>query len=249
VFSWGNARTSNSERMKSPKGQKILHGLRAGACPLVALLFATMGIAQTNQKMIVRRLTMVKYPLELSTHYKNKLVDAKWNVFPESGFRSQVFEADSDWLRNVTLKLKNASDKRITYIALFLTFPETAKEPTRAGLNLPSVQQSSTERGPGMHQIFVGIDPEQKFQRPALSLAPGEILEVSLAPEYPRISTLVRLLDFPMEQVNQLEVEIHTALFDDGTLFQAGMIYKRDPKDPHHWITVGSAPFDPKWDQ
>jgi hypothetical protein len=43
-----------------------------------------------------------------------------------------------------------------------------------------------------------------------------------------------------------MEVEIHSAFFDDGTLFQAGMLYKRDPKDPHHWITLGSAPFDPK---
>lgn len=208
-----------------------------------------MAAAQTNQKMIVRRLSMVKYPLELSTDYKNKPVDAKWNVFPDVGFRTQVFEADSDWLRNVAFKLKNVSDKRITYIVLFLTFPETANEPTRAGLNLPSVQQSSTKGLAGMHQIFVGIDPDQKFQRPALSLSPGEILEVSLAPEYSRILTLVRLLDFPIEQVNKMEVEIHSAFFDDGTMFQAGMIFKRDPKDPHHWITAGSAPFDPKWNQ
>jgi hypothetical protein len=235
--------------MRSPKGQKILRGLRAGACSLVALLFATTGVAQTNQKMIFRRLTMVKSPLELSTDYKNKPVDAKWKTLPDVGFRTQVFEADSDWLRNVTFKLKNVSGKRITYIALFLTFPETAKETSRAGLNLPSVQQSGTERVPGMHQIFVGVDPEQKFQRPALNLAPGETLEVSLAAEYPRISTLVRLLDFPMEQLNQMEVEIHAALFDDGTMDQGGMIYKRDPKDPHHYIPVGSAPFDPKWNQ
>lgn len=232
--------------MKSLKGKKILRGLRAVACSLVALLFATVAAAQTNQKMIVRRLTIVKYPLELSTDYKNKPVDAKWNTFPDTGFRTQVFEADSDWLPNVTFKLKNVSDKRITYIALFLTFPETANEPTHAGLNLPSPQQSNTRQGPGMHQIFVGIDPEQKFKRPALSLKPGETLEVSLAPEYPRILTLVRLLDFQIEQVNQMEVEIHSAFFDDGTLFQAGMLYKRDLKDPHHWITLGLAPFDPK---
>jgi hypothetical protein len=74
-------------------------------------------------------------------------------------------------------------------------------------------------------------------------------LEVSLASEYPQISTLVRLLDFPIAQITQMEVEIHAALFDDGSLFEAGMIYKRDPKDPHHWIPIGSAPFDPKANQ
>jgi hypothetical protein len=214
----------------------------------VALLFATTTAGQTSQKMIIRRLTLVKYPLQLTTDYKNKPIDAKWNFPPDSHSRTQVFDADSDWLRNITFKLKNVSDKNITYIAFFLIFPETAKEPTRTGLNLPPVEPSRP-RYEGMRQIFIGVDPNGKFQRPELKLASGETLEVSLASEYPQISTLVRLLDFPIAQITQMEVEIHAALFDDGSLFEAGMIYKRDPKDPHRWIPVGSAPFDPKANQ
>jgi hypothetical protein len=199
--------------------------------------------------MIVRRLTMVKYPLQLTTDYQNKPIDAKWNFPPDSGVRTLVFDADSDWLRNITFKLKNVSDKKITYIAFFLIFPETAKAPPRSGLNLPTVKPSSRARSEGMHQIFFGVDPNGKFQRPVLNLAPGETLEVSLAPEYPQINTLVRVLDFPIDQITQIEVEIHASLFDDGSLFEAGMMYQRDPKDPHHWITVGMAPFDPKANQ
>jgi hypothetical protein len=228
---------------------KLLFALRAGACPLLALLLAITTVGQTSQKMIVRRLTLVKYPLQLTTDYKNKPIEAKWNYPPAADVRTQVFDADSDWLRNITFKLKDVSDKKITYIAFFLTFPETAKESTRAGLSLPTVKPSSRPRYVGMHQIFIGVDPNGKFQRPVLNLAPGETLEVSLAPEYLQINTLVRSLDYPIEQITQIEVEIHAALFDDGSLFEAGYIYKRDPKDPHHWITVGPAPFDPKANQ
>ena len=226
---------------------KSRSALRAGACSLVALLFAITTAGQTSQKMIIRRLTLVKYPLQLTTDYKHKPIDAKWNLSPDAHFRTQVFEADSDWLRNITFKLKNVSDKKITYIAFFLTFPETAKEPTRDGPN-PRIEPGKP-RYEGMRQIFIGVDPDGKFQRPELKLAPGETLEVSLAPEYPQINTLIRLLDYPIEQITQMEVEIHAALFDDGSLFQAGMIFKRDPIDPHHWITVGMAPFDPKANQ
>lgn len=192
--------------------------------------------------MIIRRLTLVKYPLELSTEYKGKPLRGTENVFPELGVRNQVFEADSDWLKDITFKLKNISDKTITYIALFLHFPETAKEKPSTALELPSTNLNTSRRGTGLHQIFLGVDPDRKFQRPELRLAPGETLEIPLAPEYLDISTLVRLLELRIEQVSQMEVEIHSALFNDGSFFEAGMMYRRDPQNPHKWLPIPQKP-------
>lgn len=202
---------------------------------------ATAGAQQ--EKMIVRRLTLVKLPLDLSIEYNGKTLDGAWNVSRELGLRTQVFQADSAWLKNITLKLKNVSDKSITYVVVFLTFPDTAKERASSGLDLPSAQ-ANTKGLPGLDQIFVGVDPERKFLREELRLAPGESLELRLATEYSKISQLMRLLDLPMEQVNQMEIEIHAALFSDGSMMQAGMMYKRDPVNPRRWIPVGLLPYD-----
>jgi hypothetical protein len=65
---------------------------------------------------------MVKSPLELSTNYKNKPVDAKWKTLPDVGFRTQVFEADSDWLRNVTFKILSSTKSRSRSLCLHYEF-------------------------------------------------------------------------------------------------------------------------------
>lgn len=215
-------------------------------CLLSILIAETLAVAQTNEKMIIRRLTIVKYPLELSIQYKGQPLKATEHVFPELGFRTLVFDGDSDWLKNLTVTLKNVSDKPITYVALFLRFPETARDKPSRGLNLPSPTSTDRPHGSGLHQIFIGVDPDRKFQRPKLRLAPSESLDIPLDTEFRDIATLLRLLDQPIEQVSQMEIEIHSALFDDGSLFEAGMMYRRDPTDPHRWVPIGSLPFESK---
>jgi hypothetical protein len=41
-----------------------------------------------------------------------------------------------------------------------------------------------------------------------------------------------------IENVSKVEVEFHAALFDDGTRFQTGLWYRRDPNDPHKWVGI-----------
>jgi hypothetical protein len=207
------------------------------------LLAETFAVAQTNEKMIIRRLTILKEPLELSIRYNGHPLKAIEHVFPELGSRTLVFDGDSDWLKNLTFTLKNVSEKRITYVALFLIFPQTAQEKSSPGLNLPSPSATNRPRGSGLHRILIGVDPDKRLERPELRLAPGESVDVPLGPEFHDIATLVRLADHPIEQISQMEVQIHSALFDDDSLFEAGMMYRRDPKDPRRWVPIGSAPL------
>jgi hypothetical protein len=43
-----------------------------------------------------------------------------------------------------------------------------------------------------------------------------------------------------MSSVSKVWVEFHAALFDDGTLFEAGQSFKRnpDPNDPSKWVKI-----------
>ncbi|HSE33227.1 MAG TPA: hypothetical protein VLA93_16755 [Pyrinomonadaceae bacterium] len=175
-----------------------------------------------NQKAIIRRLTLARYPVEISFKLKGQPVNAREVVRREEGIRAQEFEADRDWLKDLTLRLKNTSGKTITYIVVNLAFPEVTKNGRTA-----------------LDQIFLGVDPERKFQRPQLRLAPNEIIEISLAERYAGIKSLVETVaNVPPENVSQVLVDFHAAFFDDGTYFQAGTMYKRDPDDPHKWTPI-----------
>lgn len=236
--------------------KRKLKRLPVGVSLLVALAFGlsiihlstSRAIAQTSEKMIIRRLTILKYPLGLSVEYQGKALNGEWKVFYEQGIRTQTFPGDADWLKNLSLQLKNVSDQPITFVEVFLIFPETARPATGGGLNLPS---PAPTRRPAtvMHRIRVGVDPEGNIKVAKLRLLPGEVLQVQIAPEYSRISNLVRFADLAVGQINQMEIVIQSALFGDGTLFQAGMMYGRDPKDSQRWIPIGSAPFDRKPNQ
>jgi hypothetical protein len=184
--------------------------------------------AQNNEKMIIRRLTVLKYPLVLTVEYKGQPLKASENVFPELGVRTQVFEGDPDWLKNLTLKIKNVTDKTITYVALDLFFPQTAMD----------------GKATGLHQIFRGIDPDRKFMRPEFHVAPNESAQIPLSSEYYDIMTLVRLVSpsLTITQITQMEVAIHAALFEDRTLFEVGTMYRRDPNNPRKWVRIQSTP-------
>ncbi len=183
----------------------------------------TNPVAQ-NKKAIIRRLTLSKEPVEISFKLKGQPVKASEAVRAEEGIRAEEFEGDPDWLKDLTLKLRNTSGKTITHIELDLHFPEVTRNGRTA-----------------LHGIFLGVDPDRKFTRAELRLAPNETIEIPLAGRYDDIKTLVKTVgNLPLENVTKLWVEFHSALFDDGTLFEAGTLYRRNPNpnDPHKWIPV-----------
>jgi len=171
---------------------------------------------QSNKKMIVRPRTLVKQPLEISFEHRGQL--AKPN---------EEFEGDADWLGNLTLKVKNNTNKAITYVLLDLYFY------AQAGTG--EDQQPTL----GLHTISLGVDPDRKVPAHEFHLAPNESVEIPLAARYKDIKTLVEFRR-PVEQVNQMVVRIHDVLFDDGTLFEVSTMYRRnpDPNDLHKWIKI-----------
>jgi len=185
----------------------------ANLCLFVMYVGAWINPLAQNQKAIIRRLTLEKYPVEISFKLKGQPVHAREAVRPEEGIRAQEFEGDPDWLKDLTIKLRNTSGKTITYIVLMLDFPEVTKNGRTAE-----------------HQIHLGVDPDRKFQRPELRLAPNETIEIPLAARYADIKTLVETAgNLPPEKVSKVLVDFYSAFFDDETLFEAGTLFRRNP--------------------
>jgi hypothetical protein len=195
----------------------------ANLCFLVIYVSGwTAPLIQSNKKSIIRRVTYAKYPVEISFHLKGQPLT---NETLLDGFRSNDFDADGDWLKDLTIKIKNTSGKTITWMLLNLHFPEVTKDGATA-----------------LHQIFLGVDPDAPFSRPELRLLPNQTLEIPLNAKYDDIKHLVNVIGsgMPIEGVSKLLVEFHAALFDDETRFEAGTTYRRNstPGDPQKWIKI-----------
>ena len=195
------------------------------ASPLALKVSYPNPIGQSNKKTIIQRLSYFRYPVEVSFELKGQPLRSTKAVLAEQRIRTEEFEGDRDWLKDLTIKIKNTSGKTITYIYVNLYFPEVVKDDAVAS-----------------HQIHLGIDPNRKFHNPELRLAPNESLEIPLAERFKDITSLVKIVGsgLPVESVSKVEVEFHAALFDDETLFETGEMFRRnpDPNDPHKWIRI-----------
>lgn len=142
------------------------------------------------------------------------------------------FEGEGDWLRGVAFSIKNRADRPIVWARLDVTFPETAAT------------------GPVMlHQIFLGRRPDlpQTAAAAPLRLMPKETLEVSLAPEYDRIKRLIELRHASVELVHEVDLRLGEVLYEDGTLWSGGQLFKRNPDagQPRKWLRVSEGPKTP----
>jgi hypothetical protein len=184
---------------------------------------------QPNKKTIIRRLTITKYPVELSFKLKGQPLTSKETVLPDEGIRTNEFDGGADWLKDFTVSVKNTSGKTVTYTQVNLFFPEVMWNGRVA-----------------MQQIQIGVDANRTVSRPELRLAPNESLEIPLATRYDDIRTLVKSAGsgFIIENLSKMEIEFHAALLDDESLFQAGVWYRRgaDPNHPNRWDPIKDQP-------
>ena len=203
-------------------------GIKRLAVSTVVLLLTcvvTPALTQAqNRKEIHERLSLVTYPTALTFQLDGQPLKATEEVLPQLSLRVLKFQADAGWLNKLAIELKNVSGKSITYAVINLTFPQTANEKGRVGL----------------HQIFLGIDPDRKFTRSELRLAPNDTIEIPLANELAQIKTFVETR-LPLTDVYEVEIEMHAVLFDDGKLFEAGVMYQRDPNNYSKWIPIAKS--------
>lgn len=170
---------------------------------------------QDNKKTVDKHFAPKNEPIEI-TETKSKAKEIKLG---------ESFEDESDWLQHVTFKVKNKSDKVITFLQIDLDFPETK---ITAGVTM-------------MHQILLGRRPDfaSTLKNQPLSLKPNEMIEIGLGTEYDDIKALIELKQ-SIGKINRLTIRTSDILFDDGSLYSGGSLFKRnpDPDSPQKWIRI-----------
>jgi len=135
------------------------------------------------------------------------------------------FDAEPEWVKNLSFKLENISGKPIVYLSVNINFPET-----RSSGNLMS------------YQVVFGQHPHSKLKhnKPML-LMPGETLEVFLDNEKDKIYKFVNERQ-SIESIQKVELEIGFIVFEDKTAWTAGSFLRQDPNNPNRYNNIGSEP-------
>ncbi len=177
--------------------------------------------------------------LTIDAHAQTKLIkrngwyrDAAIEVFDlkvkdRSVSFNEAFEADAGWLRDVSLKIKNNSEKVIVCIYVGVIFRETAPAPMT-------------------YSKHVGHPTNTRLKSTGqpLELKPGEVLTVSLADDFEELKRTVEHRR-PVNSVNILELEITRAYFEDGMMWDFGALYRPDPDNFGKWILVEKGVWIP----
>jgi hypothetical protein len=172
--------------------------------------------AQTSKKSIKLAPTL-KSPLKLS----ELKVAGREIKFGED------FEAETDWIKNLSFKLENISGKRIVFLSVNVNFPET-----RLTGNMMSYAVTFGQR-PGLPLPTIPNEP--------LLLLPNETINVSLDREKERLSKFVGERQ-SIETIQKIELEFSTVIFDDKTAWMAGSFMQQDPNNPRRYNPIRNEP-------
>jgi hypothetical protein len=132
---------------------------------------------------------------------------------------------DDYWLKDLTIKFRNVSDKTITYLNLNLRFPETASAGEPSGF-------------PATYTLHYGLSRTQEKAgvSGAKSLKPGETDSVSLpTPSYAQLKQLVGTRR-ELSDLTTAYLTVITVYFDDGMQWSAGDLFRPDPTTPGRYV-------------
>lgn len=174
---------------------------------LTGTLLTAHVIAQQDQERFLEKYAHRNEPLRI------KAIKGKKGTININ----KKFLDDDDWLKSLYFSLENISDKNITYIQLELEFPRSDTIP-------PFVFDIEYGHWPSLEgSIPVDTPPPIK---------PGEEIVLSFsASEYAELQKLLEGQKYP-KNIKHAVIDITTVIFDDGLMWRAGRLMKRDPNNP-----------------
>lgn len=136
---------------------------------------------------------------------------------------NEKFAQENDWLKDLTIKFKNISDKPIVYVSMAVDFPETDSTGKRM-----------------FHFLKYGVPlyaPPMPNDKKEL-LAPGDTAEVRLSPEEYTTLTDFLIQRHLLSDLTKANFRIMTVHFADGMIWGSGKIFRPDPDKPGKFIPL-----------
>lgn len=188
-----------------------------GTLVLVVNASSSTGILSAGQEKasdkIIKYSSYPNQPVEI-TDINVKGTPAKLNA--------KIKWDTDDWLSDLSITVKNVSDKTITHIVLNLAFPETKETGT-----------------PMLFPLRYGQNPRAPVvtgQPEALPVDQTATLSISG-------QTLTKLKSFiekrhPLNSLKKVSMQVGTVYFEDKSLWTGGSFFLVDPNDPAKYIRV-----------
>jgi hypothetical protein len=193
---------------------------------LVAALLASFacpfqrGFAQQATPCVIHRL-----PVEAN----EPLAITEVKASGQSVTLDQVFTANEEWLKTLTVSVKNKSDKVIVYAAINLQFPRDGSSHDRTAI----------------FEMFYGSWTLQTRRPPkeiSVGISPGKTVEIHLSPsQFADLSGLLLATGY-LTPIEKVAVGIGPVIFADDMMWYAGAKLRRDSSDPTLWINAGPKP-------
>src|SRR5205085_11043113 len=134
---------------------------------------------------------------------------------------------DDDWLKGLTLKLKNKSGKSIVYLEVNIYIPETnaSELPIRASISYGQIPPAQQEGAPSTASE---------------AILHGNHVVVSLSERDYQVYKNLLKEKRGQDTFDKVELRIGMIIFDDGTAWDKGRALRRDPNNPRRWVVVGA---------
>jgi len=188
--------------------------LRILIVTLIACAFQT-SVAQQPTERLIRRL-----PVEENEPIA--ITDIKVNG--QSISLDKKFVEDDDWLRSLVFSVKNKSDKLILYASIRLQFPRPAGSRDIPDIYDMAYGNSALQtRLPTSQEMLVGASPGETFEIRLFDQQFIGLREFLTATHYP-------------PSIEKVDLSLGPVIFVDDTMWYAGAISLRDPKEPSTWI-------------
>ena len=140
----------------------------------------------------------------------------------------QRFAAGDDWLRGLTFRVKNVSDKPLMFVGLNLRFPTAADK-----------SKSTQLSGPLGYGCWPGFPCRPDAKGVHNEIAPGEARDIELtAGRYESFMAGLASLRVALP-VESAEYDIDTVFFDADTMWSRGLLFKRDTVKPDEFKMTG----------
>lgn len=133
--------------------------------------------------------------------------------------------ASDDWLRGLTIRVRNDSGMVVTGVVIYIRFPRPANQAKELDLWAP-IQYGRDPFEP----------PEDYPLPPAEPILPGQTKDITLSDrEYDELRAILDNLNYPAS-IKAIKLEVRIIGFQDGTAWSTGKIFRRDPNNPGKWI-------------
>lgn len=138
---------------------------------------------------------------------------------------NRPFDADGEWIKDISFKVTNQSTKTVTYVAVDLKFSDT-----------------SSSDAAMVRPLMFGVWPDHPTPKDVpISLKPGESIDVAMSAQYQSLKKFLETRG-PLARINKLTIVAFVVFFDDGTKWGLGNYFVPDSSSPTGFRMVDAPP-------